>query len=430
MRSPPGRIGAVVCLILVLTGIGTTTAASETGAQLALPSGQELDLQRFGASTRSLLLWLPSERGFNSAHQAHARALAQLGHEVWLADLHDAYFVERNRRSIGEFPLDDIVAIIDAASNTSAPEVYLLSSSRGAQLALIAAREWQQRNPGKMRLKGVFLAHAHLYQARPEVGQVASYLPIVAATNLPIYLLDAQYSTRSSRIGELASALGAGGSQVFTQVIKSVQGGFFARDNSELSAQDLLARQNYAHTVDRALKALSRVATPDAAVVSEIDTRRTSQFGRRDPGLSALQNPQPAPVLKLKNYHDKNYTLEQQRGRVVLINFWASWCKPCVQEIPSLHRLRDRVQDPAFDIVTVNVGEDHQRITKFLQRVPIELPLLLDVDNRVASEWKIYVYPSSYLVDHRGDIRYAYLGALEWDSPETIAIIQRLLKQR
>ncbi len=430
MRSPSGPIGAAVCLILVLLDIGTANAASETGAQLALPSGQELELQRFGASTKSLLIWLPSERGLNSAHQAHARTLAQLGHEVWLADLHDAYFVERNRRSIGKFPLDDIVAIIDAASMTSATDIYLLSSSRGAQLALIAAREWQQRNPGKTRLKGVFLAHAHLYQARPEVGQVANYLPIVAATNLPIYLLDAQYSTRSSRIGELASALGAGGSQVFTQVIKSVQGGFFARDESELSAQDLLAKQNYAHTIDRGLKALARSATPTAAVVTKTDTRRISQFDRRDPGLTALQKPLTAPVLKLKDYHDNNYALEQQRGRVVLLNFWASWCKPCVEEIPSLHRLRNKVQDPAFDIVTVNVGEDQQRVKKFLQRVPVELPLLLDVDSRAAREWKIYVYPSSYLVDHRGDIRYAYLGALEWDSPETIAIIQRLLKQR
>ena len=94
------------------------------------------------------------------------------------------------------------------------------------------------------------------------------------------------------------------------------------------------------------------------------------------------------------------------------------------------HRLGQQVQDPAFDIVTVNVGEERERIARFLQSVPIELPLLLDVDSRAASEWKIYVYPSSYLVDHHGQIRYAYLGALEWDSAENIAIIQNLLTQR
>jgi thiol-disulfide isomerase/thioredoxin len=423
------RIGAG-CLILVLFCFGTAARASESGPLLELPSGQELEIRRFPGSGKTLLLWLPSERGFGKAHEQHARALAQMGYEVWLADLHDAYFVERNRRSIGKFPLDDIVAIIDAAAANFNAGVFLLSSSRGAQLALIAAREWQLQNPGRLRLKGAFLAHAHLYQARPGIGEVASYLPIVSATNLPVYLLDAQYSTRSSRIGELATALGAGGSQVFTQVIPTVQGGFFARDNSELSARDQSAKQAYADTIDRGLKLMTQVAMPSTAVATGIDTRGFSRTSRRELALTSLENPLAAPALRLQEYHGNGYRLDHQGGQVVLINFWASWCKPCVEEIPSLHRLRDRIEDPGFEIVTVNVGEERDRIAKFLERVPVELPLLLDLDSKVAKDWKIYVYPSSYLVDHDGQIRYAYLGALEWDSPEIIAIIQSLLKNR
>jgi len=423
------RIGAG-CLILALLCFGTAVRASVNGPLLELPSGQELEIQRFSGSGKPLLLWLPSERGFGKAHEQHARTLAQMGYEVWLADLHDAYFVERNRRSIGKFPLDDIVAIIDAATANSDAGVFLLSSSRGAQLSLIAAREWQLQNPGKLRLKGAFLAHAHLYQARPGVGEVASYLPIVSATNLPVYLLDAQYSTRSSRIGELATALGAGGSQVFTQVIPAVQGGFFARDYSELSARDQSAKQAYANTIDRGLKLMAQVAMPSTAVATGIDTRWLSRTSRRELALTSLENPLAAPALSLQEYHGTGYTLDQQGGQVVLINFWASWCKPCVEEIPSLHRLRDRIEDPAFEIVTVNVGEERDRIAQFLERVPVKLPLLLDLDSKVAKDWQIYVYPSSYLVDHDGQIRYAYLGALEWDSPEIISIIQSLLKHR
>ena len=423
------RIGAV-CLILGLMVINSTVRASDNGPLLELPSGQELGIQRFPGSGKSLLLWLPSERGFGKAHEQHARSLAQMGYEVWLADLHDAYFVERNRRSIGKFPLDDIVTIIDAAVAHSGNGVFLLSSSRGAQLALVAAREWQLQNPGRPRLKGAFIAHAHLYRARPGIGEMATYLPIVSATNLPLYLLDAQYSTRSSRTGELAAALGVGGSQVFTQVIPAVQGGFFARDNSELSARDQSAKQAYAKTIDRGLKLMAQVAMPSAAVATDVDTRRFSRIGRRELSLMSLDNPLAAPALRLQEYHGNGYRLKQQAGQVVLINFWASWCKPCVEEIPSLHRLRDRIQDPEFEIVTVNVGEERDRIAKFLQRVPVRLPLLLDIDRQAAKDWKIYVYPSSYLVDYDGQIRYAYLGALEWDSPEIIAIIQSLLKQR
>ena len=92
-----------------------------------------------------------------------------------------------------------------------------------------------------------------------------------------------------------------------------------------------------------------------------------------------------------------------------------------------MHRLRESVPDPRFEIVTVNVGESRQRIDNFLSRVPIDLPLLLDRDSETAKKWKIYVYPSTYLLDHRGRIRYAYLGALEWDSAENISIIRNLL---
>ncbi len=423
------RIGAV-CLILALLCSGTTARANEHRPLLELPSGQELEIQRFPGSGKSLLLWLPSERGFGKAHAQHARALAQMGYEVWLADLHDAYFVERNRRSIAQFPLDDIVTVIDAAIASSDVDVFLLSNSRGAQLSLIAAREWQLQNPGKIRLRGAFLSHAHLYQARPRVGEKASYLPIVAATNLPVYLLDAQYSTRSSRIGGLAAALGAGGSQVFTQVIPAVQGGFFARDNSELSEHDLAAKQAFANTIDRGLKLLAQAATPGTAVASNIDTRRTARVSSQESALAELENPLQAPTIRLQDYHGSSYAFDEHKGQVVLVNFWASWCKPCVEEIPSLHRLRARIEDPAFEIVTVNVGEERDRIANFLERVPVELPLLLDIDSKVAKEWKIYVYPSSYLVDDRGLIRFAYLGALEWDSPEIIAIIQNLLNHR
>ncbi len=78
----------------------------------------------------------------------------------------------------------------------------------------------------------------------------------------------------------------------------------------------------------------------------------------------------------------------------------------------------------------MNVGEDRERILAFLQQVPVELPVLMDYDASTSKDWMIYVYPSSYLVDYQGDIRYAYLGALEWDSIENLRIIRSLLSER
>ncbi len=404
--------------------------AEETLLSLELPSGQEIEIQRFGSGGRPLLLWLPSERGIRKSHEGHARDLAALGHEVWLADLHDSYFVPVARSSLEKFPLQDVVAIVEAAAREASDGVVLISSQRGAQLALITAREWQLRHPGEARIRGALLMHAYLYAARPGIGQAAEYLPITAATNLPVYLLDTQYSTKSAHISNLAAALGAGGSQVYSQVLKGVQGGYFARDENELSDADRQARQTFAPTISRAVRALTGVKTPTQAVEYARDTTRLSrQTLRGQAVLKPLETPQPAPALALTAYDRSRFDLGANSGRIALINFWATWCTPCVEEIPSLHRLKDSIADPDFDIIAVNVGENRQRIDRFLQRVPIELPLLLDLDYSASRRWNIYVYPSSYLVDRQGIIRYAYLGALEWDSPENQQVIRNLLQQ-
>ncbi|MCP4333014.1 MAG: TlpA family protein disulfide reductase [Gammaproteobacteria bacterium] len=394
-----------------------------------MSAGQEIEIKRFSGNGAARMLWLPSERGLNAEHSRLAAALARLGHEVWLADLHDAYFEQPGRNSIGLFPLDDIVEIIDAAAVSAPNGLILVSGSRGAQLALIGAREWQLRNPGKRSIKGVILAHAHLYDARPGPGQSAHYLPIVSATNLPVYLLAAQYSTKSSRIAELAAELGVGGSAVYTQVLPGVQGGFYLRDDAEISDRERTAKASYAATLSRAASVLKQLAPPPNALASDLDTRRFSQTKRSAPVLTAVNGSLTAPALKLPGFDGQPYALEDQAGSVVLVNFWASWCRPCVDEIPSLHRLAARFEDSAFAVVTVNVGEDRARIARFLQQVPVELPLLMDYDASIAKDWMIYVYPSSYLVDHQGKIRYAYLGALEWDSIENLEIIQSLLNQ-
>ncbi len=428
MSCPAAGLRHLCLILLLLSLVGPARAAVER-LPLALPSAPDFALERFGQGG-DLLLWLPSQRGFGKAHRTHAQKLAATGYEVWLADLHDAYFVEPGRRSIESFPLEDVVALVDAATRAARGQVVLISSSRGAQLALIAAREWQLRNPSRPRIAGLVLMHAYLYAERPAIGTPATYLPIVNATNLPVFLLDAQYSTKSARLLELAREIESGGSQVFTQIIRDVEGGFYVRDERDLGGADLAARKVFAQTLGRAVQVLKLASTPAVAASSAADTRLFSRFGERVTNLTRLQQPLPAPRLELEDFAGPDYRLQRQRGRVVLVNFWASWCKPCVEEIPSLHRLKQSLDNDAFDIVTVNVGESRERIGIFLERVPVELPLLLDSDSRAARDWRVYVYPSSYLVDRDGQIRYAYLGALEWDSAENITIIRKLLQQR
>ena len=315
MILAPGRVG-FLCLITLALCFTNVSAAREDLLALELPSGQELEIKRFTGSgtSKSRILWLPSERGISKAHAVHAAALANMGHEVWLADLHDAYFVERDRRSISQFPLQDMVALISAATSDPNVKVILIGSSRGAQLALIAAREWQLHNPGKSHLKGLILVHAYLYASRPEVGDDAQYLPITMATNLPVYLLDTQYSTKSARINELADTLGKGGGQVYSQVLPGVQGGFFRRDGDDLSAADQAAKRDYATTLNRAIKTLEMIPTPKLAVTADFETRQFSYNPLPTSALTRVDNAMPAPALRLKDMNQLTYVLAEHDG--------------------------------------------------------------------------------------------------------------------
>ena len=131
--------------------------------------------------------------------------------------------------------------------------------------------------------------------------------------------------------------------------------------------------------------------------------------------------------LVLNNLIGEKVSLDQYRGKVVLLNFWASWCKPCVEEVPSLARLNEKLKATDFQILTINVGESKQQINEFMKKVPFDLPILLDESGIAVKNWGVYAYPSNFLLDKNGTIRYVYRGALEWDAPNIVKTISQLL---
>jgi thiol-disulfide isomerase/thioredoxin len=116
-------------------------------------------------------------------------------------------------------------------------------------------------------------------------------------------------------------------------------------------------------------------------------------------------------------------------GQVTLVNFWATWCPPCIHEIPSMNRLAAAYPPGTFEIVSVNFKEDPAHVSDFLKRVDVAFPVLLDRDGEAATRWKVFAFPSSFLVDRAGRIRYSVNTAIEWDSAETRAVIDRLVRE-
>ena len=143
--------------------------------------------------------------------------------------------------------------------------------------------------------------------------------------------------------------------------------------------------------------------------------------------LTPVTEPAPAPGFTLQDRAGQTHRLEDYRGKVVLVNFWATWCPPCIAELPSMQRLADRMADQPFEVLAINVEESAFRVWKFMQMVGVRFTVLLDEKRETFEAWGGSVFPTSYLVDKEGNIRYAAYGPLEWDSEEAMARLDSLL---
>ena len=117
-----------------------------------------------------------------------------------------------------------------------------------------------------------------------------------------------------------------------------------------------------------------------------------------------------APDFTLKTTSGENLKLSEYRGDVVLINFWASWCGPCRQEMPALSELHDKYQALGFTVLGVNVEEDPGKAVKLLEELPVSFPVLFDSESTVSRQYDVVAMPSTVLVDRNGKMRYLHKG--------------------
>ena len=120
------------------------------------------------------------------------------------------------------------------------------------------------------------------------------------------------------------------------------------------------------------------------------------------------------PALKLADADGRSHALADWKGKTVVVNFWATWCEPCREEMPSLERLKARLPANAFQVVAVNVGESPERVARFTREVPVSFPILYDRESATAKTWKVRGYPTSYVIGPDGRIRYYFVGELDW----------------
>ena len=133
------------------------------------------------------------------------------------------------------------------------------------------------------------------------------------------------------------------------------------------------------------------------------------------------------PPLALLDLEGRPHRLEDYRGKVVLINFWATWCEPCLEEMPSMNRLRASLAGRSFEVLAINLAEPETRIRRFMEQVPMEFPVLLDRDTAAAKAWRARLLPASFIIGADGRIRYSVLGAIDWNQERVRKAILEML---
>lgn len=145
--------------------------------------------------------------------------------------------------------------------------------------------------------------------------------------------------------------------------------------------------------------------------------------------LQEYTNKNPTPPLELKDMHGKQHSLSDYSGKVVLVNFWAGWCHPCIQEIPELIRLAEIFKDRPFAILAVNVGEPKRKLPGFVKRMDEHMIILMDTESTEFERWKGIGLPSTFVVDPAGNIRYDAYGAVNWDRPDIVEAFTALMNE-
>jgi len=143
--------------------------------------------------------------------------------------------------------------------------------------------------------------------------------------------------------------------------------------------------------------------------------------------LREFTEERPTPQLELEDRRGQMHSLKDHQGKVVMVNFWAGWCHPCLQEIPELIRLAEILADHPFIILAVNVGEDPRKFHGFVKKMEEHMSVLLDTESEAFKRWEGIGLPSTFVLDGSGRIRYEAYGPVNWDADYIVDTLTGLM---
>jgi thiol-disulfide isomerase/thioredoxin len=421
-------------LVMLLIQHPVAGLAQQPGTEtLEIDSDTEATLTIFPADGEQLLIWIPNHAAPDTTVADVAGQLQHLKVEVWAVDLLEARFLPKMGSSNYKIPDSDINTLLNHAQKVRNKKIYFYAEGNAAIPVLQGLRLWQQltqqTSSRQKTFGGVVLNSPNFYVETPDPGQAAELMPIVRVTNLPVYVLQPELSPRYWQLQETVPALEKSGSDVFVQVMKNMRGRFHFRPDAT-EAETRFSSQ-FGQVIFRSMQLLNSVNNKPRAAATATLQPVTIREGKKDRYLQTYQgNPVPPP-LQLPALDGSTISLGQFKNQVTLVNFWATWCPPCVHEMPSMQRLSEKLTGHPFVILGVNIAEDKSTVENFLKtKINVDFPILMDVDGQALRQWNVMAFPTSFVIDKKGKIRYALFGSIDWDTTEIISKLELLIKEK
>lgn len=394
---------------------------------LPLESGEEVTVTIYPATfaqpEKPVLIWFTEGYASRKPFKQLITSLNDAGYRFWQVDLLESYFIERTPTNVRRLSGEGVAAVLNHASQQERAFVPI-STGRMSLVLLRGARLWQLAHAPKQgvgQLEQLIMFFPNLFDAPKKAGDAPQLFPIVSATSLPITLVQPTEGTYKWKLPDIIEALENNHSQVAIASVPDVRDWYFLRRDP--NALEKKAGESIPSQLELWLKA-GRVSSQTVFKPAENIIARDATISVK--GLVPISN-RPAPDFELSDIDGKPIDLKDKRGKVILLNFWASWCPPCVKEIPSMNRLAQSFEADQFEIVSVNFKETPETIQAFLNQVQVDFPVLIDLDGRVSARYEIFSFPSSFILDANGQMRYSVNAAIEWDDPEIQSIIQTLI---
>lgn len=434
----------VLLLVSMAMSLVASLATAPAWADFTLPygnQGNELDVTVIGASNHHgpLFVWFTNQYGRTIGAKAIAHALARRGATVWMVDLLDSLLLQRSNKVVRELNGHGVAALLTAGVKTGRA-VTVVGLDRMAVPILRGLRLWQASAQHVDAVTGGVLLFPNLYRGTPVAGEPPSFMGIVKATNLPIMILEPQRGVNRNRLGSLLDALQGAGSATFARIIPEVRDYFplhLKKPQNEslqhlaqlMKPQEARAMQALPDELLESSKLLAQAPHPAKVLPLDkaLDTPIQQQFG-----LIPVAN-KKAKNFALPDLHGNVHRLVhgalESRPAVTLVNFWASWCPHCIQEIPSMNRLAESYPQGKLRVLSINFKESTAHVRRFMKQFSVHFPVLIDRQGDVAAQWGVFAFPSSFLVDDQGRIRYSVNASIDWDTPKVKALIDKIIQQ-